>query len=59
MRIENWELNTSELDGGADVVIVDFIYNSVDESDLQVESAPRTGEFPSQVEYRPISGFHV
>src|SRR5947199_7548398 len=24
-----------------------------------VECAPRTGEFPSQVEYRPISGFHV
>ena len=24
-----------------------------------LECAPRTGECPSQVEYRPISGFHV
>ena len=24
-----------------------------------VECAPGTGEVPSQVEYRPISGFHV
>jgi hypothetical protein len=26
---------------------------------LLLECAPLTGEFPSQVEYGPISGFHV